>query len=136
MKTPDKFVIIDDDFVNNSLFFILIRKALGVQHVQGFFSAHEGIRYIKNEYENAKGKLSIVLFLDINLPAITGWDVLDLLEASDQNIKEQLTVFMLSSSIDPKDKQRAMKYPIVRDFFEKPLLLDRIEALFKNSDKS
>jgi len=131
MKEPDKFIIIDDDFVNNSILSISIRRALGRDNVEAFNSAREGIRYIENECKTAQKNLRIVLFLDINLPVISGWDALAKLEVLDENIKKHLTVFMLSCSIDPKDKKRAMEHSLVCDFLEKPLSIDKIEALFK-----
>jgi hypothetical protein len=39
---------------------------------------------------------------------------------------------MLSSSIDPSDKERSSQHPMVRDFIEKPLTVDKVAALFKD----
>ncbi len=131
MKTPDKFILIDDDLVNNSIFCLSIRMALGRDDAEAFHSVEKGINYIKSEHGNTGKKLHIALFLDINLPVTSGWDALEIIEALDENIKKQLTVFMLSASFDTEDKKRALKHPMVYDYIEKPLLREKIEALFK-----
>ena len=66
------------------------------------------------------------------MPITDGWEALRIIEKLDENIKKQLSVFMLSSSIDPNDKKRAMEHPLVLDFIEKPLTVAKIESIFKS----
>src|SRR5260221_118577 len=65
MKTPKRFIVIDDDPVNTILCSIIIKKALSKLDVQIFHDAETGLRYIKNEYAKNDNHLSTVLFLDI-----------------------------------------------------------------------
>ena len=58
-----------------------------------------------------------VLLLDLNMPAMDGWDFIESL--SGKKIESELHI--LTSSIDSRDKRRASMYPIVKGFLNKPL---------------
>ncbi len=130
MTATDKFVIIDDDDVAIMLYNLTLKHALGNKtDVRCFNMADDGVTYINNELKKPGTKSKTILFLDINMPLLTGWDVLDLIEKMDENIKKQLIIFILSSSVDPNDKERALDHPLVTDFIEKPLTIERLQAL-------
>ncbi len=67
-----------------------------------------------------------VLFLDINMPRISGWEFLDI-------IADKLTrlprIYMLSTSIDPRDHQRAESHALVTAFCAKPLAPSQLGEL-------
>lgn len=71
-----------------------------------------------------------VLFLDINMPTMTGWEVLEHL--SSQSLPEFLQIFMLSSSISAEDKKHAEDEPLVMGYIEKPLNETKLKELFVN----
>jgi CheY-like chemotaxis protein len=76
------------------------------------------------------------IFLDINMPMMNGFQFLDNL--SDQLIEflHSSKVVMLSSSVDPRDIEKAKHYPIVKDFISKPLSIDYISNILnKDSNK-
>jgi len=135
MKIPDKFIIVDDDPTAVMLCRVMIQHAFGkATDVQTFISGDEGVSFIKNEYDPAKAERSIVLFLDINMPVISGWEVLEMIGCLDEWIKKQLCIYMLSSSIDPSDRERSMNHEMVCDFIEKPLTVDKVVALFNGEE--
>lgn len=51
------------------------------------------------------------------MPEISGWEYLDLL--LEHNLS--MPVIIVSSSIDPKDKERAESHPLVEAFIDNPL---------------
>ncbi len=131
MNAKNKFLIIDDDTTATLLYGMILKLALGEKiDLQTFNLPEEGVNYIKNELKDSESTSQIILFLDINMPILTGWDVIDLIDKMDEKIKEQITIYILSSSIDNKDKKRAMDHPLVSDFIEKPLTVEKIQALF------
>lgn len=128
MKKPGEFIIIDDDEIVNLLCGIVIRLAFSKDtEVKTFTLACDGVNYLKGD--NKKTDLKTVIFLDINMPVIDGWEALNMLDKLDENQKKQLFVFMLSSSIDPNDKKRAKEHSMVLDFVEKPLTVAKIESI-------
>ncbi len=129
MKTPTRYIVIDDDKVNNLLCCYTIRKTEHESKIKIFDIPEKGFEYITNEYSKTGNKKSTVLFLDINMPNLTGWDFLKKFEKLDAKIKDQIRVFMLSSSVDPKDKERAYRNKNVVDFISKPLYLDVVSKI-------
>lgn len=68
-----------------------------------------------------------ILLLDINMPVMDGWALLDALQ--EHTFAGKVTVAIVSSSINQSDKQKASQYPWVVAYFEKPLTDENIEFL-------
>lgn len=82
--------------------------------------------YSKALKENAT--LPNVTLIDINMPVLDGWELLELLEDSDKT--NECVIYVVSSSIDPIDIDKAKSYSFVKDYVSKPLTLNKIKALF------
>lgn len=66
-----------------------------------------------------------IIFLDINMPRMNGYEFL---EATQNLICERdISVFMLTSSNQESDKDKAMKYDCVKDYAEKPFSIEILE---------
>ncbi len=68
--------------------------------------------------------------LDINMPVISGWDVLGRFSAMPEDIKKHFTIFILTSSINVEDKQRAAAHPLVNAYIEKPMTIGLLKSIF------
>src|SRR5664279_1405466 len=104
MTTIQKYIIIDDDPFNNMICKLQMGKILSVTDINTFDIPEEGLAYLKNEYP--KNPAPAVLFLDINMPTLSCWDFLEQFEELDTEIKSQVSIYILSSSIDPKDRYK------------------------------
>ena len=124
----EKIIIIDDDPVHNFISARSIKKFLNSENLPiiSFTSPHEGITYIINA---CREKVKILLFLDVNMPSFSGWDVLSELKKSVDYTEGILSVYILSSSVDPDDKERAYKFPMVSGYLVKPLF-EHLPAIF------
>lgn len=117
----NRFLIIDDDPFSNALSKIVLRKLLGEVEIKDFVSPELALEYIITDYTNTNLEEKTTLFLDINMPTMTGWEFLDTFQTFTESVKNQFNIYMLSSSIDPADIERARLNPLVIDFIEKPL---------------
>jgi DNA-binding NarL/FixJ family response regulator len=63
----------------------------------------------------------IIVLLDLNMPVLDGWEVLDCLENSDFLHRKFFTLYILSSSTDESDILKASEYGLVQKFYHKPL---------------
>ncbi|MGM0946189.1 MAG: response regulator [Bacteroidota bacterium] len=113
-------VLIDDDPISTFVTEKLIAK--NVSQPCQFF-----------KYQSAKTALKEInkinpnyLFLDLNMPEMTGWDFLD--NFKPQNNEAQ--IYILSSSVDERDINKASKYQIVKDYLSKPLIKKYIQSIF------
>ena len=79
---------------------------------------------------NTGEKLPEVIFLDLNMPVLDGWQFLDDF-CKIPNIEDKTRVYILSSSVFSVDVEKARSYTIVKDFIEKPLTDAKFSSLLK-----
>ena len=115
MNKALKFVMVDDDEFNNLIYGMVIEDTLGNVDMQSFTEPEEGLAYIQNVQDPT------ILFLDINMPTLTGWEFLEQYEKFSEEVKEKIKIFILSSSVDYRDQDKAAENKYVRGFLSKPL---------------
>jgi len=129
-ETPKRFLLVDDDVLNNVLTKMILKKSFDKVHINVFNVAEDGLEFMKTEPINNSSEGKTTLFLDINMPTISAWDYLAAFDSFDASIKEQYDIYILSSSVDPKDINRAKENPLVADFIEKPINKDKLIKMF------
>ncbi|MFO8145796.1 MAG: response regulator [Gillisia sp.] len=68
------------------------------------------------------------MFLDVNMPSMTGFEFLDEFKKFDEEVQNQFSIYTLSSSIEDFNIQ-ATQYPIVKGFLSKPLKVSYLEEI-------
>lgn len=116
-----RFILVDDDPFSNLLARMVLKKSLGEVEVKDFAIPELALEYIHTEFEANHSEERTTLFLDINMPTLTGWEFIEKFETFTESIKAQFNIYMLSSSVDPADIQRVKLNPLVIDFIEKPI---------------
>ena len=133
-----RFLVIDDDPTSNLICQLTLEMALGKVPIQTFTSARLGLAHIESEFTKPQSGTA-TLFLDINMPVMSGWEFLELLDRLETGIKNRLTIYILSSSVDYRDKERSYANKNVKDHLTKPITKDvihDIEKFMKNKLKS
>jgi CheY-like chemotaxis protein len=74
-----------------------------------------------------------ILFVDINMPFMTGWELMDVLENRTDFIK-QTKIFIVSSSTSKNDQEQLANYPFISDFILKPFGRESIYEILKKID--
>ncbi len=88
----------------------------GITHqVDSFNNGEDALQFLA---KNGSPEEPHLMFLDINMPGLSGWDVLDTL--SEMNVPKDLKVIIITSSIEAADKKHAESYPRIVDFWVKP----------------
>ena len=117
-------VVIDDDAVVLFLHKILIKKSALPSKVADFIDAETALKFVEERSRDNK----LLLFLDINMPKLTGWDFLDKL--NNITYSENVFVVMVTSSINSSDRELAKHYDRVIDYREKPLSKQACEEIY------
>ena len=126
------FLLIDDEDIFNYLNSEIIQLVNQEYHRQSFNSGMEALDHIRRIMSEHMPMPDVIL-LDIRMPGMSGFDFLDELMKYDRSRLDNTAVYILSSSLDHRDMERAQSYPLVRGFRSKPLseemVLDMIENL-------
>ena len=121
-------VIIDDDEVFQFTTKRLLEKSgLKEASMRSFFSAEDAFDYCKEMPHRQSGQ--ILILLDINLPGMDGWAFLEEWRKLPKAHEPNVFLFMISSSINKEDRDRAVATDVIRDYYTKPLTLDAIKQL-------
>ncbi|RDY58138.1 response regulator transcription factor [Flagellimonas nanhaiensis] len=103
MKKVNSIYIIDDDPITVFGIKKMLRPAATCDDVQGFENGLPALNDLKRRLEEG---ISVpdVIFLDINMPIMDGWDFLE--EFITLDIPKKVIVNIITSSIDPSDYQK------------------------------
>ncbi len=124
MGLPKKIILIDDSFTTNFLNQMVIERSKYDQPVETFQNPQEAINSIQNEHAESA---ELLIFVDINMPELDGWQVVKRLE--EIGIVKQNVIVMLTSSIDPSDEQRALSCSGIHSFRTKPLTIEMLDEI-------
>jgi len=93
---------------------------------KSFESGHDTLNYIAEHKSKDK---KFIIFLDVNMPELNGWEFMDKLDKMALN--SFCHIFIVTSSIDNADKEKAESYPVSVGFVEKPLSIEKLKELKK-----
>ncbi len=127
MKKIDIACVIDDD----PIFVFGVKKVMQLADICTNFliyrNGKEALDALTRLISNG-GKLPDVILLDLNMPILDGWQFLD--EFIKVPVPKKITVYIVSSSVDPKDVLRAKSYSIVNNYIIKPISMKKLIAAF------
>lgn len=127
MTNFKQIILIDDDYATNFYHEIVVTDSGKVKEQKFFSSTVEALEYFKDQEKKTDPVLPEIIFLDINLPEMTGWEFLE--EFKDLDLTPMPTVIMLSTSMNPLDKIKAEDNPLVLELIDKPLTVEYLADL-------
>ena len=126
-----KIILIDDDAVTNFLNKEILSFFDAGLSIESFSDPEKSIHYLLsypvNDVDN-----KILVLLDINMPLISGWDLLNRLEKEKPELFTHLQIHLLTSSIDENDKKRAEEHPRITSILHKPLDEEMLQLIFNS----
>ncbi|MBC7759237.1 MAG: response regulator [Phormidesmis sp. FL-bin-119] len=122
-----KVFIIDDDPIHQRIAQIMIGKHELFDEFDSYTEAEFALEYLKENMDNSAG-LPDVILLDLNMPVVDGWDFLEAFEKFQSDLSKQIRVFIVTSSVDEKDRLRSQTFSFVKGFISKPLSPDIIRG--------
>ncbi len=132
-KKVELACIIDDDSVYVSLITKIIRMKKLAKNLLVFSNGKEALDYFKAIITNLdEEKIPEVIFLDINMPVMDGWEFVQEFAKVKNEVNKDITLYMVSSSIDPRDIKKAHELKGITDYLLKPLKIEDIQSVFNS----
>jgi len=117
-------MLIDDSEIDNLINQKMIQAANISEHIYVHSGAKSAIEFLKNIEKLPKVANQIlpeVIFLDIDMPLMDGFQFLDLFDKLNDATKKKCKIIMLTSSINPSDISKSKNYMYVKKYINKPL---------------
>ena len=128
MKKVRSTCIIDDD----SIFVYGTKRLIDeVGFTENIITFENGQDAIDGLYEMSTGgeDLPAVIFLDLNMPIMNGWEFLEDFAKLPADKREKVAIYIISSSVDPRDLERIRNYQIVHDYILKPMSTEELKSI-------
>lgn len=119
--------IVDDDSIFQFTTKVKLQKLALSSKILIFNDGEEILEFIKSE---ANASQIDIILLDINMPMLDGWDFLDLYDKLTPENQANHKIYMLSSSINPIDVDKAKKNKWVQDYITKPISDEDLHRIF------
>jgi CheY-like chemotaxis protein len=129
-KTPI-IALVDDDKVFQITASRTIMAAQLTDKILQFENGEDALVFLKDHAGDSE-TLPDYIFLDINMPIVDGWMFLEDYSLFKTNLSKKILIYMVSSSIDPRDVDRAKQNENIREYIIKPVTREKfIELLSK-----
>lgn len=129
----ERVLCVDDDPITLMLCKKVIQKSNFSKEIDTATNGEDALTYFNNLINSDNtGNLPQLIFLDLNMPVMNGWEFLDIFSKKEYVAHFSDTkVVVLSSTIDPHDIDKSKEYPMVIEFLSKPITTE-ILAILKN----
>ena len=125
-KQLDCVLLIDDNDDDNFYHRIMLSEAGVTKRIEVAETGYEALNFLQ-QIEHAPE----LIFLDINMPRMNGWEFLERYRKLELQRKNDVVIIMLTTSLNPADEKKARSMPEISDFESKPLTADMVTKILR-----
>jgi len=131
LESLNSILLIDDDEASNFLHSIFINRLDMNLNINSALNGQEGLDFILGKGQEEL-ELPCMVMLDLRMPVMDGWQFMKAYEEQvPKELKEQITIVLVTISDSKEDKERASSNTYVADFSQKPLSDATFKKLIK-----
>lgn len=131
MNLIKSLFLIDDDEIFTFMTKRIIEKTNLTEQIKIFENGKEAIDFLKDAVDKPE-LLPEIIFLDLSMPILDGWGFLEEYIDLKPKFGKKITLYIVSSSVSPRDHERAKTYSEVSDFIIKPMTKEKFIDIIKN----
>ncbi|MEL1253045.1 response regulator [Flavobacterium sp. DGU38] len=124
MQPKADFLLIEDNLIDQIVAQQLLRKVLNIEQVSITNNGLEGLNWI---IQNKKQNHKLIILLDIQMPIMNGFEFLNEFEKLNEEIKKEIQIYAISSTLNPEEIKRIKQNKNVVDFLNKPLPAEELK---------
>jgi len=135
MKKPFIICIVDDDEIYQYTITKTIETYKLSRSILVFSDGEEALDFMIENVGNKKD-LPDVIFLDINMPIMDGFQFMEEYVKLAPKVGKKITIYMVSSSVDPADIERAKKISEISDYIIKPINSNQLKKIINSLEEN
>ncbi|WP_423996925.1 response regulator [Maribacter sp. IgM3_T14_3] len=130
MNNVLKTCIVDDDSIYRFTMVKALESTKCPMEIMAFSDGEEAINFMLDNLEQ-DSVFPDVIFLDIDMPVMDGFQFMEEYVKIKPRVGKKITIYMVSSSLDPVDIERAKKISAISDYIVKPIGLNRLKNIIE-----
>ncbi|WP_031526582.1 response regulator [Dyadobacter crusticola] len=134
MNKVNKLWVVDDDEIYRFAIKIIINRA-GIAEETSYFNNGQAAIDAFVENLGDPGQLPDLILLDLNMPVLDGWQFLDAVSKLLPSLPKKVNIFLVSSSNDEEDFEKARSLREVQDLIVKPLTIKSLQEIMQRLEQ-
>lgn len=135
MNSSLNVCIVDDDDIYQFTIVKTLKALELTDRIMVFSDGEEALEFMLDNI-NEDDELPDVIFLDIDMPVMDGFQFMEEYVKIKTNIGKKITIYMVSSSVDPADIERAKKISEITDYIVKPITHDQLKSIIQELESN
>lgn len=131
MSMIQTIAIIDDDDIYRFASKRIINATNRTKNIQTYSNGEKAINFFKENLGHPNN-LPDIIFLDLNMPIIDGWQFLDMFKLLKPKINKNIPIYIFSSSINPDDLIASKQIEEVSNYLVKPITEEKFLNIIDN----
>lgn len=128
-------LLVDDDDATNYIHQYIMKEIQFADHIKIAKNGHKALDYIKS-INNKDYLKPDILFLDVNMPVMNGWEFLKQYELLDNSLQNDTMVVLFTTSLKPNEEELVGSFCSIDHVMSKPLtpeMLEKLQVQYFNS---
>lgn len=125
MESKISFLLIEDNLIDQLVTKELLKKVLSTATISIANNGQEGIQWVKSYKNNNE---TLIILLDVQMPVMNGLEFLNEYEMMNDELKNKIQIYVLSSTLDPDEIKEIKRHRDVKAFLSKPFPVEEFKT--------